>query len=84
MSNPIQEFPITTAEVRALVGCCDNRVTCALRSGTVKPKKILGRLAWDRHDVLALAKHLGLDSPAVRNACTPVVPAAGASDGGRP
>jgi hypothetical protein len=63
------KFPATTPEVRDLLGTCTWKLQALMNGGRVRPAKFLGRLAWSPSDVLAAAKHLGRDTPEVRNVC---------------
>ena len=62
-------FPLGTGEVARLLGCKERRVQEAIRLGVTRPPVVAGRRLWSAGDVLAVARHLGLDSLLVRQTC---------------
>lgn len=72
-------FPMLTGEVKRLLACSESRLHGLVRAGVVSPPVVDGRRLWSREDVLAAARRLGLDGPAIRNLCrtTPAAVTAG-------
>jgi hypothetical protein len=64
-----QQWPLSTGEVAALLEVPEHRITSQIRLGKVNPPMLMGRRAWGPEHVLAVARIIGKDSPAIRNAC---------------
>ena len=62
-------FPLSTGQVVRLLGCREHRVQEAVRRQVVAPEIAAGRRLWTNGEVLFVARHLGLDTLAVRNHC---------------
>ena len=78
-----RSFPLLTGQVVELLGCKERRVHLAVRQGAARPQTIAGRRLWSATDVLALAKHMGLDSIDIRQVCQQAMAGqGGATEGG--
>lgn len=63
------QFPMSTGAVCTLVGLPEHRARNLIRCGKLSVPCLGGRRMWFSEHVLALAKLVGLDTPAIRNAC---------------
>jgi hypothetical protein len=62
-------FPMSTGQVCRLLQTAEHRVINPIRQGKVDVPNIGGRRLWSAEHVLAVAKLIGKDTPALRNAC---------------
>jgi hypothetical protein len=62
-------FPMATGAVVKFLGVRERRLQDAVRQGVAQPTVVAGRRLWTSADVLAVARHLGVDSLPVRRAC---------------
>jgi hypothetical protein len=63
------QWPMLTGQVVRFLGCRECSLHRAVRAGIANPATVAGRRLWAPADVLAVARHLGLDSLPVRRAC---------------